>query len=96
MGIARGYFDENIRSEIKRCLEVAAKEIGIAKVRSNFLDIPVELPGKAADLRPLVMKAETSANHTQTMRAREDEYSVEVANRPHAGFSFPLPTTFRL
>ena len=89
LGVARGYFDDNVHVEIKHCLEAAAEELGSAGFAVTCVDVPGELLGKAANLHPLLMKAEAAANHMQMMRSREDEYSVEVANRLHAGFFIP-------
>jgi aspartyl-tRNA(Asn)/glutamyl-tRNA(Gln) amidotransferase subunit A len=89
VGIACGYFDDDIHSEIRRSFEGAADEIGRAGFALTFVKMPVELLRKAADLHPLVMKAEAAANHMKSMRALEREYGVEVANRLHAGFFIP-------
>jgi aspartyl-tRNA(Asn)/glutamyl-tRNA(Gln) amidotransferase subunit A len=89
LGVARGYFDDNVHFEMKRGLEVAAEELESAGFAVTCVDMPGEALGKAANLHPLLMKAEAAANHMQTMRSREDEYCVEVANRLHAGFFVP-------
>jgi aspartyl-tRNA(Asn)/glutamyl-tRNA(Gln) amidotransferase subunit A len=89
VGVAHGYFDANIHIEIKRCFEAAAEDIGNAGFVLTCVDMPTELLGKVANLHPLLMKAEAAANHMNTMRSREGEYSVEVANRLHAGFFIP-------
>jgi aspartyl-tRNA(Asn)/glutamyl-tRNA(Gln) amidotransferase subunit A len=89
LGLARGYFDDNVHCETRRCLELAAEEMERAGFAVTYIDMPVELLSKAADLHPLVMKAEAAANHMQMMRSRESDYSVEVASRLHAGFFVP-------
>ena len=41
------------------------------------------------------MKAEGAANHLETMRARESDYTVEVGHRLHSGFFIPAANYIR-
>ena len=51
----------------RRGLEVAAEELESAGFAVTCVDMPGEALGKAANLHPLLMKAEASANHMQTI-----------------------------
>ena len=51
--------------------------------------VPSDLLSEVAELHPLVIKAEGAANHTDTMRERQEDYTFEVGHRLHAGFFVP-------
>jgi aspartyl-tRNA(Asn)/glutamyl-tRNA(Gln) amidotransferase subunit A len=53
------------------------------------IEVPADLLAEVAELHPLVMKPEGAANHTDTMRERQDDYTFEVGHRLHAGFFIP-------
>ena len=63
----------------------AAAEV-LARVGFEVVEIPVpaELLAEVAELHPLVMKPEGAANHMNTMRERQDDYTLEVGHRLHA------------
>ena len=74
---------------MKAAIDAAAD----ALVRSGFtvseIDAPADLLDEVAEIQPVVMKAEGAANHMNTMRARQDDYTFEVGHRLHAGFFVP-------
>lgn len=85
IGLARGYFDENIDPEVRAKVEEAA-DVFIAEgheVREVVL--PADILHEVGELHPLVMKAEGAANHIAEMREQEERYTFEVSQRLHAG-----------
>lgn len=95
IGIARGYFDEALHPEVMFCLDTAVKDL----VRIGFdvrdVSVPADLIQEVAELHPLVMKAEGAANHLDTMRSHQQDYTFEVGNRLHAGFFIPAADYIR-
>ena len=89
IGLARGYFDENLHPEIAAALSAAAD----AFVRAGFevveIVVPSDLLSEIAEFQPIVMKSEGAANHMNTMRERQEDYTFEVGHRLHAGFFLP-------
>jgi aspartyl-tRNA(Asn)/glutamyl-tRNA(Gln) amidotransferase subunit A len=88
VGIPVGYFDEGLSRDIVVRLEesrTALRSLGAELVE---IKIP-SLVQDAADLHPLVMKAEGAANHHLWMRGQPDAYSPEVRHRLQAGFFIP-------
>ena len=57
--------------------------------------MPAGLLDEIAELHPLIMKSEGSANHLSTMRERDPDYTFEVGNRLHAGFFVPATSYIR-
>jgi len=89
IGLARGYFDEDIAPEITGALEEAARLLTAAGHEVGPCPVPAALLHEVAALHPLVMKAEGAANHMTQIRLREDEYTREVGHRLHAGHFIP-------
>jgi aspartyl-tRNA(Asn)/glutamyl-tRNA(Gln) amidotransferase subunit A len=95
IGLARGYFDEGLHPQVARALEAAAETLVRAGFEVVELAVPVDLLSEVAELHPLVMKPEGAANHTDTMRERQGDYTFEVGHRLHAGFFVPAPHYIR-
>jgi aspartyl-tRNA(Asn)/glutamyl-tRNA(Gln) amidotransferase subunit A len=89
IGLARGYFDENLHSEVAASLEVAADALVAAGFTVTEVAVPAELLSVVAEFQPIVMKSEGAANHMNTMRERQQDYTFEVGHRLHAGFFLP-------
>jgi aspartyl-tRNA(Asn)/glutamyl-tRNA(Gln) amidotransferase subunit A len=89
VGLARGYFDEGLHPEVGQALEAAAETLISAGFEVVEISVPADLLAEVAELHPLVMKPEGAANHTDTMRERQDDYTFEVGHRLHAGFFIP-------
>jgi aspartyl-tRNA(Asn)/glutamyl-tRNA(Gln) amidotransferase subunit A len=89
IGLARGYFDENIHPEVAAALSAAAGALVGAGFTVIEVKVPSDLLSEVAELHPLVIKAEGAANHTDTMRERQEDYTFEVGHRLHAGFFVP-------
>jgi aspartyl-tRNA(Asn)/glutamyl-tRNA(Gln) amidotransferase subunit A len=88
VGIAEGYFDEDLDPDVHN---VVAASLEVFR-QAGAAIVPVKIPESvsiASNLHPLVMKAEGSANHKPWKRTRGAEYSAEVANRLEAGFFIP-------
>jgi aspartyl-tRNA(Asn)/glutamyl-tRNA(Gln) amidotransferase subunit A len=88
VGIAEGYFDEDLDPDVHN---VVAASLDVFR-QAGAAIVPVKIPESvsiASNLHPLVMKAEGSANHKPWKRTRGAEYSDEVANRLEAGFFIP-------
>jgi aspartyl-tRNA(Asn)/glutamyl-tRNA(Gln) amidotransferase subunit A len=94
-GLARGYFDEGVHPDVAKAIDAAAEVL--ARVGFEVVEIPVpaELLAEVAELHPLVMKPEGAANHMNTMRERQDDYTLEVGHRLHAGFFVPAANYIR-
>jgi len=86
IGLARGYFDEELHPAIDRALEEAADTLRRIGFQVDDVKVPATTLGEISDLHPLVMKAEGAANHMTTMRGRSQDYTFEVGNRLQAGF----------
>jgi aspartyl-tRNA(Asn)/glutamyl-tRNA(Gln) amidotransferase subunit A len=89
IGLARGYFDEQVHPDIAAGLAAAANTFVVAGYSVEPVDLPVDLLHEVADLHPLVMKAEGAANHMVQLRHRQAEYTFEVSQRLHAGHFIP-------
>jgi aspartyl-tRNA(Asn)/glutamyl-tRNA(Gln) amidotransferase subunit A len=89
IGFARGYFDDGLHPEVARAVEAAADELRRIGFVVEEVRLPADLLTEVAELHPLVMKAEGAANHMDTMRTRQEDYTFEVGHRLHAGFFIP-------
>lgn len=89
IGIARGYFDQDLHPSMASALEEAAQTF--RRIGFSVVDVaaPVQDLSEVAELHPLVMKAEGAANHMNQMRNQASEYTLEVRNRLQAGFFIP-------
>jgi len=88
VGVPEGYFDEDVDEEVASLLE---ESLDVFKSRGARI-IKVKMPDvvdKVAEIHPLVMKAEGSANHAAWKRAHPEAYSEEVGRRLEAGFFIP-------
>jgi aspartyl-tRNA(Asn)/glutamyl-tRNA(Gln) amidotransferase subunit A len=95
IGLARGYFDQGLHPEVARALDDAAQTLIRAGFEVVELDVPADLLAEVAELHPLVMKPEGAANHMDTMRTRQGDYTFEVGHRLHAGFFVPAANYIR-
>ena len=88
VGIPDSYFDAGISDDVAAALETA-----LAALRDlGAVPVKVAIPSAfeaAADLHPLVMKAEGAANHQAWMRRYPELYTDEVRHRLQAGFFIP-------
>jgi aspartyl-tRNA(Asn)/glutamyl-tRNA(Gln) amidotransferase subunit A len=89
IGLARGYFDDGLHPEVAAALTAAADALVGAGCEVVEIPVPSDLLSEAAELHPLVIKAEGAANHMDTMRERQEDYTFEVGHRLHAGFFVP-------
>jgi aspartyl-tRNA(Asn)/glutamyl-tRNA(Gln) amidotransferase subunit A len=89
IGIVSGYFDEALHPEVRKAIEDAAAELRRIGFAVADVTVPADLVHEVAELHPLVMKAEGAANHLDTMRERQKDYTFEVGHRLHAGFFIP-------
>jgi aspartyl-tRNA(Asn)/glutamyl-tRNA(Gln) amidotransferase subunit A len=89
IAIARGYFDAGLHPEVQKAIDAAVSDLERAGFAVAEAALPADLIHEVAELHPLIMKAEGSANHLDTMRAREGDYTFEVGHRLHAGFFVP-------
>src|SRR5262249_41668554 len=95
VGVARGYFDTGLHPEVKKALDDAIEDLRRAGFSVEEVPVPADLVSEVAEFQPLVMKAEGAANHLETMRARQDDYTFEVGHRLHAGFFIPAASYIR-
>jgi aspartyl-tRNA(Asn)/glutamyl-tRNA(Gln) amidotransferase subunit A len=95
IGIAGGYFDEGLHPEVRKAVDDAAAELRRVGFTIAEVSVPSELVREVAELHPLVMKAEGAANHLDTMRERQEDYTFEVGHRLHAGFFIPAANYIR-
>jgi aspartyl-tRNA(Asn)/glutamyl-tRNA(Gln) amidotransferase subunit A len=95
IGLARGYFDAGVTAEVAKAHDRAADDLARAGFAVEEVDMPAGLLDEIAELHPLVMKSEGSANHLATMREREADYTFEVGHRLHAGFFVPATSYIR-
>lgn len=95
IGIARGYFDDGLHPEVGAAIEHAVAELAAAGFVVEEVAVPSDLLAEVAEIQPVVMKAEGAANHMNTMRSREEDYSFEVGHRLHAGFFVPATSYLR-
>ena len=89
IGVARGYFDEQLHSEVAAALADAIETFRRLGFLVEEVAMPTEDLRDISELHPLLMKAEGAANHMGTMRARPNDYTPEVGNRLQAGFFIP-------
>lgn len=88
VGVPEGYFDEDLDPDVALLIE---ESLDVFKSRGARI-IKVKMPdvvNKVAEIHPLVMKAEGSANHGAWKRAHAEDYSEEVSKRLEAGFFIP-------
>jgi aspartyl-tRNA(Asn)/glutamyl-tRNA(Gln) amidotransferase subunit A len=95
IGIARGYFDVGVHPDVRKAIDAAAADLVRAGLAVEEFAVPANLLDEVAELHPLVMKAEGAANHLDTMRTRESDYTLEVGHRLHAGFFIPATSYIR-
>lgn len=86
IGVARGYFDDGLHPDVALAIAAACEAFGRAGFDVRDVPIPRDLLSEIAELQPLVLKVEAAANHMQTMRTRQEDYDVEVAERIQAGY----------
>lgn len=86
IGLARGYFDEGLHPDVKSAIEAAADTLLRAGLTIEETAVPADLLVEIGEFHPLLMKAEGAANHLNTMRTSQDQYTFEVGHRLHAGF----------
>ena len=85
IGVPQGYFDEDLDDGVAGVL---AESLEVFRARGAEI-VPIKMPAvldMVADIHPLVMKAEASANHNVWKRTRTDQYSDEVGKRLEAGY----------
>jgi aspartyl-tRNA(Asn)/glutamyl-tRNA(Gln) amidotransferase subunit A len=95
IGIARGYFDKNVHPEVQNALDAAVADLKRAGFVVVEAAVPADMLDEIAELHPLIMKAEGAANHLDTMRAHESDYTFEVGHRLHSGFFIPATSYIR-
>jgi len=95
IGLARGYFDQGLHPDVARAISDAADTLVRAGFEVVHVDVPADLLAEIAELHPLVMKPEGAANHMDTMRQQQDDYTFEVGHRLHAGFFIPAANYIR-
>jgi aspartyl-tRNA(Asn)/glutamyl-tRNA(Gln) amidotransferase subunit A len=89
IGVARGYFDENLHPEVARAIADAVETFQRIGFTVSDARVPTGDLAEIGGLHPLVMKAEGAANHAGMLREHTDRYTFEVANRLQAGFFIP-------
>jgi aspartyl-tRNA(Asn)/glutamyl-tRNA(Gln) amidotransferase subunit A len=95
IGLARGYFDQGVHPDVAKAIGAAADTLSRAGFEVMEINVPGDLLVEVAELHPLVMKPEGTANHMETMRTRQDDYTFEVGHRLHAGFFIPAANYIR-
>jgi aspartyl-tRNA(Asn)/glutamyl-tRNA(Gln) amidotransferase subunit A len=88
VGAPINYFGDGVTAEVEAAL--AESRAALRALGATIVD--VEIPScfqDAADLHPLVMKAEGAANHQGWMRSFADRYTPEVRRRLQAGYFVP-------
>lgn len=95
IGLARGYFDDGLHPEVNAAVEAAADTLVRIGMKVEIVDVPSDLLSEAAELHPLVMKAEGAANHMADMREAMDQYTPEVGRRLQAGYFIPATAYLR-
>jgi len=86
IGVAQGYFDEQLHPEVAAALADAIDTFRRIGFSVGEVAMPTDDLRAISELHPLVMKAEGAANHMEWMRARPDDYTPEVRHRLQAGF----------
>ena len=88
VGVPTTYFYDGVTPEVRAALETSLRVL--ESLGAEIVPLPVpQSVYEAAELHPLVMKAEGAANHGEWMRERSAEYSDQVRNRLQAGFFIP-------
>jgi len=88
VGIPDGYFGDGVAADVGD--RVAAATETLRGLGATIVTVATpEVIQAAADLHPLVMKAEGAANHHLWMRDAPDGYSREVRQRLQAGYFIP-------
>jgi aspartyl-tRNA(Asn)/glutamyl-tRNA(Gln) amidotransferase subunit A len=88
VGIPIGYFDEGLSPDVAARLEES--RTALRSLGAELVEVAIpSLIRDAADLHPLVMKAEGAANHHLWMRDQPEAYSQEVRHRLQAGYFVP-------
>jgi aspartyl-tRNA(Asn)/glutamyl-tRNA(Gln) amidotransferase subunit A len=95
IGIARGYFDLGLHPEVRKALDRAVDDLRRSGFSVEDCAVPADLLDEVAELQPVIMKSEGAANHLETMREREADYTLEVGHRLHAGFFIPATNYIR-
>ncbi len=89
VGVARGYFDDDLDPSVSRAVDLAIGDMRRAGIAVAEAVLPVDVMHEIAALQPLVLKSEAAANHYDLMRDRQADYGIEVAQRIEAGFFIP-------
>jgi aspartyl-tRNA(Asn)/glutamyl-tRNA(Gln) amidotransferase subunit A len=95
IGIAKGYFDRKVHPEVAKAIEEAVAALGKLGFVVREASVPADMLEEIGELHPMVMKAEGAANHLDTMRDQQEEYTFEVGHRLHAGFFIPAANYIR-
>lgn len=88
VGVPLGYFDQGVSPEVAASLAESREALRSLGAEIVEVEVPASLQD-AADLHPLVMKAEGAANHHLWMRDRPEGYTTEVRHRLQAGYFIP-------
>lgn len=92
VGVPTNYFYDGVVPEVRAALHASLRVLEAQGADIVELTVPPAIY-EAAELHPLVMKAEGAANHANWMRERSADYSDQVRNRLQAG-SFILATDY--
>ena len=85
VGVPTNYFYDGVAPEVRAALQASLRVIEAQGAEIVELAVPPSVY-EAAELHPLVMKAEGAANHANWMREHSADYSEQVRNRLQAGF----------
>ncbi|MDP7344830.1 MAG: amidase [Alphaproteobacteria bacterium] len=88
VGVPAGYFDEDLDADVASLVEESLDVFRSRGASITRVEMPPVLH-RVAEIHPLVMKAEGSANHGAWKRTRAHDYSEEVGKRLEAGFFIP-------
>ncbi len=88
VGVPEGYFDQDLEPDVASLVEESLDVFKSRGARITKVDMP-PVVDQVAEIHPLVMKAEGSANHGAWKRAHAGDYSDEVGKRLEAGFFIP-------
>jgi aspartyl-tRNA(Asn)/glutamyl-tRNA(Gln) amidotransferase subunit A len=80
---------------VQKAIDAAVADLRRAGFLHEDIAVPANLLYEVSELHPLVMKAEGAANHLDTMRTRESDYTFEVGHRLHSGFFVPAADYIR-
>src|SRR5207302_10828828 len=95
IGRGSSHIHRALHPEVRKAIEDAAAELRRIGFAVADVTVPADLVHEVAELHPLVMKAEGAANHLDTMRERQEDYTFEVGHRLHAGFFIPAANYIR-